>query len=65
MTGDEAQGTMGRRKKRGQQIFFERETSDYEAGSVTKIDYNAVVFGGWGGGGGGRRVLKRSLRYSV
>ena len=53
MTGDEAQGTMGRRKKRGQQIFFERETSEYEAGSVTKIDYNALVLGGGGGVVGG------------
>ena len=53
MTGDEAQGTMGRRKKRGQQIFIERETSEYEAGSVTKINYNALVLGGGRGGGGG------------
>ena len=60
VTGDEAQGTMRRRKKRGQQIFFERETSEYEAGSVTIINYNALVLGGGVGG-----VLKRSLRYSV
>ena len=38
VTGGEAQGTMGRRKKRGEQIFIERETSEYEAGSVTIIN---------------------------
>ena len=52
MTGDEAQGTMGRRKKRGQQIFIERETSEYEAGSVTIINYNTLVLGEGGGGRG-------------
>ena len=50
VTGDEAQGTMGRRKKRGQQIFIERETSEYEAGSVTIINYNALLLGVGGGG---------------
>ena len=30
---------------------FERETSEYEAGSVTKVNHNALVLGGGGGVG--------------
>jgi len=59
VTGDEAQGTMGR-KKRGEKIFIERETSGYKAGSVTIINLNALA----GGGGEGRGLLERSLQYS-
>ena len=57
MTGDEAQGTMGRRKKRARQIFIERETSEYEAGSVTIINYNALLLGGEGGRGGIEEIV--------
>ena len=40
------------RKKRGEKIFIERETSGYKAGSVTIINLNALA----GGGGEGERV---------
>ena len=35
----------------------ERETSEYEAGSVTKINYNALVFGRGGGEGGIEEIV--------
>ena len=36
---------MRRKNKRGEKIFIERETSEYEAGSVTIINVNALVGG--------------------